>query len=86
MPASGPVDWRVVWAVPGWKGDIFAGGLAGEQIARLTMDGQSVQTEETLVQRLGRIRDIREGRDGFIYIAIDGRDGETPIVRLEPAN
>ena len=71
---------------PGWKGDIFAGGLAGEQIARLTMDGQRVLEEETLVQRLGRIRDIRQGRDGFIYIAIDGRDGETPIVRLEPAN
>ena len=71
---------------PGWKGDIFAGGLAGEQIARLTMDGQRVLSEETLVQRLGRIRDIRQGSDGFIYIAIDGRNGATPIVRLEPAN
>jgi len=74
-------------AFPGWKGSFFVGGLAGEQLARLTMDGQEVMNEETLVQRIGRIRDVREGPDGFIYIAIESRD-ETPtqIVRLEPAN
>ncbi len=51
------------------------------------MDGHVVLSEETLLQRLGRVRDIREGPDGFIYVALeDRRGGETPIVRLEPAN
>lgn len=72
---------------PAWKGNIFAGGLGGEQIARLTMDGHTVLNEETLLQRIGRVRDIRQGPDGFIYVAIDHRRGdETAIVRLEPAN
>jgi glucose/arabinose dehydrogenase len=68
-----------------WKGSVFVGGLAGQQIARLTLDGQRVVAEETLVEGLGRIRDIRQGPDGYIYIAIDARRGGlTPVVRLEP--
>jgi aldose sugar dehydrogenase len=71
---------------PAWKGNLFVGGMAGEQLARLTMDGRRVINEETLVQRMGRIRDVRQGPDGLIYLAIDHRGGElTPIVRLEPA-
>ena len=51
------------------------------------MDGRVVTNEETLLQGIGRIRDVREGPDGFIYVAIDGRGGDpTSIVRLEPAN
>jgi glucose/arabinose dehydrogenase len=72
---------------PAWRGNIFAGGMAGEQLARLTLDGHVVVNEETLVQRMGRIRDVRQGPDGYIYLAIDDRGGaETPVVRLEPAN
>jgi glucose/arabinose dehydrogenase len=72
-------------AFPQWKGNIFVGGLAGEQLARLTMDGTSVLSEETLLSGIGRIRDVRQGPDGFIYLAIDSRAGaKTPIVRLEP--
>ncbi|MBI2535908.1 MAG: PQQ-dependent sugar dehydrogenase, partial [Gemmatimonadetes bacterium] len=71
---------------PEWKGSLFVGGMAGEQLARLTMDGQRVRIEETLVHRMGRIRDVRQGPDGYIYLAIDDRQGgRTPIVRLEPA-
>ncbi|WP_423925051.1 PQQ-dependent sugar dehydrogenase [Candidatus Palauibacter sp.] len=70
---------------PHWKGNLFAGGMAGEQLARLTLDGQEVMREETLVQGLGRIRDVRQGPDGLIYLAIDGRRGEaTAILRMEP--
>ena len=70
---------------PGWNGNLFVGGLAGQQLARLTMDGQQVVLEETLVHRMGRIRDVRQGPDGYIYLAIDGNRNElTPVVRLEP--
>jgi glucose/arabinose dehydrogenase len=73
-------------AFPRWKGDIFAGGLALEQLARLAMDGEMVQREETLVYGMGRIRDVRQGPDGLIYLAIDHRDAQpTSVLRLEPA-
>jgi glucose/arabinose dehydrogenase len=70
---------------PEWRGNLFVGGMVGEQLARLTMDGQRVRLEETLVHGQGRIRDVRQGLDGFIYLAIDDRQGgPTPVVRLEP--
>jgi glucose/arabinose dehydrogenase len=70
---------------PDWRGNVFVGGLAGEQLARLSMNGQQVEIEETLVHGMGRIRDVRQGPDGYIYLAIDDRQGTpTPIVRLEP--
>jgi glucose/arabinose dehydrogenase len=74
-------------AFPRWKGSIFVGGMAGEQLARVEIrDGESY-LEETLLRGIGRVRDVREGPDGFIYLAIDGNGEElTPIVRLEPAD
>jgi glucose/arabinose dehydrogenase len=70
---------------PEWKGNLFVGGMAGEQLVRLTLDGRRVTNEEKLAQRIGRIRDVRQGTDGFIYLAIDNSQGQpTPIVRLEP--
>lgn len=70
---------------PEWKGSMFAGGMAGEQLARFTVDGQRVELAEVLARRQGRIRDVRQGPDGFIYLAIDHRQGQpTAIVRLEP--
>ena len=70
---------------PAWRGNIFVGGMVGEQLVRLTMNGRRVANVETMVQRMGRIRDVRQGPDGFIYLAIEARQGaKTPIVRLEP--
>jgi len=72
---------------PDWKGNLLAGGLAGEQIARLTMspDGKQVLREETILQGMGRVRDIRQGPDGYVYVAIEDREGApTSVVRLEP--
>jgi glucose/arabinose dehydrogenase len=71
---------------PEWKGNIFAGGMVGEMLVRLTVDGRRVLNVENIAQRIGRIRDVRQGPDGFIYLAIEHRQGgATPIVRLEPA-
>ena len=70
---------------PGWRGSLFVGGMQGEVLARLTLDGRRVMNEEKLVQRMGRIRDVRQSPDGYIYLAIDNREGKkTPILRLEP--
>lgn len=70
---------------PAWRGNAFAGGLVGQQLARLVLDGTRVVREETLVQGMGRIRDVRQGPDGFIYLAFDNRgEGTTSVARLEP--
>ena len=74
---------------PMWVGDIFSGALAGEQLARVHLDDEyrTVVLEETLAYDMGRIRDVRQGPDGFIYLAISDRQGgPSPIVRLEPAD
>ncbi len=72
---------------PGWYGSIFAGGLAGEQLARLHLDEDynEVILEETLAYDMGRIRDVRQGPDGYIYLAVSSRTAEpTRIMRMEP--
>ena len=70
---------------PQWRGNLFTGGMVGQQVARLTLNGERVTNEETLAQGLGRIRDIRQGPDGFIYLVTEDRDAKpTPILRMEP--
>jgi aldose sugar dehydrogenase len=70
---------------PAWKGNLLAGGLRSEQIRRIELrDGEAVHEEELLRGRIGRIRDVRIGPDGNIYIATDSDDGA--IYRLSPAN
>ncbi|MDO8861063.1 PQQ-dependent sugar dehydrogenase [Haliea sp. E1-2-M8] len=72
-------------AFPHWRGHLLAGGLAGQQVALLQLDGQRVVREESLVRGLGRVRDVRQGPDGFVYLAIDDRGAKpSAIVRLEP--
>lgn len=79
-------------AFPEWRGHLFAGGLAGQQVARIVLmdgdDGYQVRTMERppLLSGWARIRDIRQGPDGFVYLALDDRrgGGKTPVVRLEP--
>ena len=71
---------------PAWRGSIFVGGMAGEQLARLEMDGHDVRLEETLATGLGRIRDVAQGLDGYLYLAVDDREGgPTPIYGMVPA-
>ena len=71
---------------PAWRGNIFVGGMSGQQLARLTMAGQVVVVEETLLTGLGRIRDVRQGPAGYIYLAVEDREGApTAIYRMEPA-
>ncbi|MGH9202719.1 MAG: PQQ-dependent sugar dehydrogenase, partial [Vicinamibacterales bacterium] len=70
---------------PQWRGNLFVGGMVGQQLVRLTLQGQRVTNEEMLAQQQGRIRDVRQGLDGYIYLVTDDRDEKpTSILRLEP--
>ncbi len=67
---------------PGWRGSLFVGALKAQTLVRLTLDGNRVTGEERLLQDLGeRIRDVRQGPDGWLYLVTDGRDGR--VLRLE---
>ena len=69
---------------PKWKGNLFVGALKFQMLVRLQLDGEKVVREERLLEgALGRIRDVRSGPDGLIYLLIDSSQGR--IVRLEPA-
>lgn len=67
---------------PGWQGNLFVGSLAGEALWRLTLDGTTVTSREALFSgELGRIRDVRQGPDGWLYLLTDSDQGS--ILRLE---
>jgi len=67
---------------PGWKGNLFMGTLRGQTLIRLTLDGNAVTAEERLLENLGaRIRDVRQGPDGWLYVLTDGSEGR--VLRLQ---
>jgi glucose/arabinose dehydrogenase len=70
---------------PRWRGNLFVGALRDQMLVRLVLDGERVLKEERLLKGvLGRIRDVRAGPDGFLYLLTDERRGV--LVRLEPIN
>jgi len=93
----GMVDPKVVWTpaqapsgltfytgdkFPEWRGDLFSGGLVGEQVRRIILDGESVIGEESIT--IGqRVRDVRQGPDGYLYILTDHENGQ--LIRIIPA-
>jgi glucose/arabinose dehydrogenase len=69
----------------GWRGSLFTGALAGRMLARLSLDGDRVTGEERLLEKPGdRIRDVREGPDGALWLLTDDDPGR--ILRLVPAS
>lgn len=69
---------------PAWKNSLFVGALAGQLLARLSTDGEKVTGEERLLTSLGeRIRDVRQGPDGFLYLLTDDSSGK--LLRVRPA-
>jgi len=68
---------------PKWKGDLFVGSLKFELLVRLKLDGEKVAKEERLIKgAIGRIRDVRSGPDGYLYLLTDEAKGV--LARLEP--
>jgi glucose/arabinose dehydrogenase len=71
-------------AFPAWNGNLLVGALAGQALVRLELDGERVTREERMLSGLNaRIRDVRQGPDGFIYLLTDADDGR--LLRLRPA-
>jgi glucose/arabinose dehydrogenase len=89
-PASGAFYRGTVF--PQFRGNLFFGCLRGEHIVRVVLEGRRVVSQENLLdKKYGRLRDIAEGPDGFIYFSTSNRDGRgTPandddrIMRLAP--
>ncbi|GDX57726.1 hypothetical protein LBMAG30_18890 [Comamonadaceae bacterium] len=66
-----------------WQGSLLVGSLKFRYLARLQLDGQRVLLEEKLLPDLGqRVRDVREGPDGLIYLLSDEKNGQ--LMRLRP--
>jgi aldose sugar dehydrogenase len=92
----GMVDPKLVWVpskapsglafysgerLPGWQGDLFSGALKFGQIRRIDLDGERVAGEEKLT--IGaRVRDVRQGPDGFLYVLTDESNGR--LLRIVP--
>lgn len=68
-----------------WDGNLFVGSLYREQLHRLVVDGETIAHEEVLLDgTLGRIRDVRLGPDGYLYVLTDESEGG--VYRIEPSS
>lgn len=87
LPTHAPSGVTLVTAdqFPSWQGNMLVGGLASQRIRRVVFNQQEVlHEEELLLQTVGRIRDVREGPDGHIYVLTDESDGG--LYRIEAAD
>jgi glucose/arabinose dehydrogenase len=70
---------------PRWRGDVLLGALRGQALIRVRLDGERVTGDEfMLAGSLSRVRDVRVGPDGFVYLLTDQSSGT--LLRLEPAD
>jgi glucose/arabinose dehydrogenase len=70
-------------AFPAWRGNLFVGGLIAQALVRLTLeDGRVIGEQHLLAERGQRVRDVREGPDGALYLVTDEDAGE--ILRVAP--
>lgn len=66
---------------PAWQHNLFIGALSGQALIRLQLDGDKITHEERLLQSLNaRVRDVRQGPDGYIYVLTDAPKGQ--LLRL----
>jgi aldose sugar dehydrogenase len=69
---------------PNWRGQLLAGALRGQALIRVKMDGEKFVEDEFMLRgHVGRVRDVRVGADGLVYLLIDSPSGT--LLRLEPA-
>jgi aldose sugar dehydrogenase len=67
---------------PNWQNDLFAGGLAQQEIRRIRLKDRKVVSQEIILKNIGRVRDVATGPDGFIYVLLNDPHR---VIRLVPA-
>lgn len=81
-PAVSGMAFYTAEGLPFWKGDLFVGALAKHSLIRLELEGARVVHEERILSSRGeRIRDVRQGPDGWLYLLTDSDDGK--LLRIE---
>ena len=75
VPSIGPSGMAFVTSekYPSWKGSVLVGSLAFQYLERLELDGTKVTYREKLMEDIGRVRNILQGPDGYIYVAVEGK-------------
>lgn len=79
-PSVSSIDFYYGKAFPRWKGDIIMGSLKATDLYRIVLDGDRPVLQEVIIHKLGRVRTVKSGPDGFIYVMTD----EGNFVRLVP--
>jgi len=94
---KGMVDPKVAWVpahapsglafytgkhFPAWRGSVFSGGLVSQDVRRIQLDGQGKVLRQERLDIGSRVRDVRQGPDGFLYILTDEENGR--LLRIEP--
>jgi aldose sugar dehydrogenase len=69
-------------AFPEWRGNLFSGGLTGQDVRRIVLNGDRVEKQET-IPLAERVRAVKQGPDGFLYVLTDDEEGE--LIRIEPS-
>jgi glucose/arabinose dehydrogenase len=85
-PAIAPAgaDFYTADRFPGWRGNLLVAVLRHRMLVRLELDGEKVVREERMLTDIGRrLRHVRQGPDGYVYLLTDQSQGQ--ILRLEPA-
>ncbi|RJG19176.1 PQQ-dependent sugar dehydrogenase [Massilia cavernae] len=95
---AGMVDPKVAWVpspapsglayytgshFPGWRGSLFSGGLAAMDVRRIALDKDGNVTSQERLDIGKRVRDVRQGPDGYLYLLTDESNGH--LLRIEPA-
>jgi glucose/arabinose dehydrogenase len=96
----GLIDPKVVWTpatapsglafytgdrVPAWQGDLFAGGLVSRDVRRIDLDAAGNVRSQQAIEIGQRVRDVRQGPDGLLYVLTDDAE-RGRLIRLEPAS
>src|SRR4051812_31293977 len=74
---------------PAWKGNLFITGMVGQKLIRTEIKDRQIVSQETVIADSGRVRDVKMGPDGLLYVLLQNMNGDTKggsIIRLVPAN
>lgn len=78
-----PLEFGTGSLFPAWENDLFAGALAYEEVRRLVIEDNKVVKQEMILKNYGRIRDVKFGKDGALYVLVNGPDA---ILRITPTS